>query len=65
MMYIQAESDRLVRAGCFSEVQRLRPDTVLASIPGPHLVLQREPRKAAEAIVRFIHRLPGQRTGAS
>jgi pimeloyl-[acyl-carrier protein] methyl ester esterase len=59
MMYIQAESDRLVRAECFREVQRLRPDTVLTSIPAPHLVLQREPRKAAEAIVRFIHQLPG------
>jgi hypothetical protein len=31
----------------------------LTSIPAPHLVLQREPRKAAEAIVRFIHQLPG------
>lgn len=64
MMYIQAESDRLVRAECFREVQRLRPDTVLASIPGPHLVLQREPEKAAEAIVRFIHQLPSQRPAA-
>ena len=59
VMYIQAESDRLVSATCFREVQRLRPDTVLASIPAPHLVLQREPRKAAEAILRFIDRLSG------
>lgn len=59
MMYIQAEGDRLVRGECFREVQRLRPDTVLASIPAPHLVLQREPQKAAEVIVRFIHQLPG------
>jgi len=59
MMYIQAEADRLVRTECFREVQQLRPDTVLASVPGPHLVFQREPRKAAEAIVRFIRQLPG------
>ena len=59
MMYIQAESDRLVRAASLREVQRLRPDTVLVSIPAPHLVFQREPRKAAEAIARFIHQLPG------
>lgn len=58
LMYIQAEGDRLVRAESFREIQRLRPATVLASIPAPHLVLQREPQKAAEVIVRFIHRLP-------
>lgn len=58
MMYIQAEGDRLVRAECFGEIRRLRPDTVLASIPAPHLVFQREPQKAAEVIVRFIHQLP-------
>ena len=59
VMYIQAESDRLVRQKCFTEIQRLRPDAVLASVPGPHLVFQREPRKSAEVIVRFIHQLAG------
>jgi pimeloyl-[acyl-carrier protein] methyl ester esterase len=59
MMYIQAEGDRLVRAECFREIRRLRPNTVLASIAAPHLVLQREPQKAAEVILRFIHQLPG------
>jgi pimeloyl-[acyl-carrier protein] methyl ester esterase len=59
MMYIQADGDRLVRAGYFSEIQRLRPDTMLASIAAPHLVFQREPRKSAEAIICFIEQLPG------
>lgn len=59
VLYIRAEGDHLVRAECFTEIQRLRPDTMLASIPAPHLVFQREPRKAAEAIMRFIHQLPG------
>jgi len=59
LMYIQAESDRLVRAESLREIQRLRPDTVLALIPAPHLVLQREPQKAAEIIVRFIRQLAG------
>jgi len=54
MMYIQAQEDRLVPARCFSEIQRLRPDTVLASISAPHLVFQREPQKGAETIMRFI-----------
>lgn len=57
LMYIQAEGDRLVGTRCLREVQRLRPDTVLVSIPAPHLLFQREPRKAAEAIVSFIRQL--------
>jgi pimeloyl-ACP methyl ester carboxylesterase len=59
MMYIQAEGDRVVRQECLRQIQRLRPDTGLASVPAPHLVFQREPRKAAEAIVRFIDQLRG------
>ena len=59
IMYIQGESDRLVRAPCFQEIQRLRPDTILASIPAPHLVLQREPEKAAAVVGEFDDRLPG------
>lgn len=59
MMYVQAETDRLVRETAFREIQRLRPDTVLVSIPGPHLVAQREPKKVAEAIVGFGYQLPG------
>ena len=58
MMYIQAEDDHLVRAECFIEIQRLRPNTILASIPGPHLVLQCEPQKAAEVLMQFLQQLP-------
>ncbi len=55
LMYIQAGLDRLVPAECFAEIQRARPDVELVSIPGAsHLVLQREPRKCADAIVTFI-----------
>jgi len=43
MMYIQAECDRVVRSQCFRQIQLLRPDIVLARIPAPHLMLQREP----------------------
>ncbi|MFI5073242.1 MAG: alpha/beta fold hydrolase [Terriglobales bacterium] len=57
IMYIQGENDRLVQAECFQEIQGLRPDTVLASISAPHLVLQREPQKAAAVISKFIDSL--------
>jgi pimeloyl-ACP methyl ester carboxylesterase len=58
LMYIQAECDRLVPKESFREIQRIRPDTALVSIPGaPHLVLQREPRRSSEAILKFIANL--------
>jgi len=61
LMYIQAERDRLVPSKCFREIQRIRPDTLLVSVLGaPHLVLQREPRKCAEAVVQFIQGLPNK-----
>ena len=62
-LYLQAEEDRLVRKSCFEEIQRLKPDTILASIPAPHFVLQREPRKAADLIVHFLEGLPSRGAG--
>jgi pimeloyl-[acyl-carrier protein] methyl ester esterase len=60
VMYIQGERDCLVRAGSFKEIQQIRPDTILVSIPtAPHLVFQRQPRKAAEVILRFTDQIPG------
>jgi pimeloyl-ACP methyl ester carboxylesterase len=58
-LYLQAEQDRLVKNSSFEEIQRLKPDTALASIPAPHFVLQREPRKAADLIAHFVEGLPG------
>jgi pimeloyl-ACP methyl ester carboxylesterase len=55
LFYIQAECDRLVPPESFEEIQRIRPDAELVKIPdAPHLVLQREPRKCAEAVARFV-----------
>jgi hypothetical protein len=34
----------------------IRPDISFAAIPAPHLLLQREPQKAAHLIVDFIQR---------
>jgi len=60
LMYIQAEADRLVSKKCFREIQRILPDAELVTISGaPHLVLQREPKRCAEAIVRFIREQAG------
>lgn len=59
LMFIRPEHDRLIRQNCVRELQQIRPDAAWTSIAGPHLVLQREPRKSAEAIVRFLSSLEG------
>ena len=57
-LYLQAEQDRLVRKSSFVDIQQLKRDTVFASIPAPHFLLQREPRKAADLIAHFVEGLP-------
>ena len=56
-LYLQAKHDRLVKERCFEEIQRLKQDTILASISAPHFVLQREPHKAVDLIVHFVQGL--------
>jgi hypothetical protein len=53
-LYVEATYDRLLSFSCKDEFSQLRPDTVLRSIPAPHLLLQREPQKAATVIMAFI-----------
>lgn len=53
-LYIQAQNDRLIGPGSLSEILALKPDIVVEQIPGPHLLFQREPIKAAAAIERFV-----------
>ncbi len=54
MLYIQASHDRLVNPRSLNEIRRSKPDVQFASVRGPHLILQREPRKCAEIIATFV-----------
>jgi pimeloyl-[acyl-carrier protein] methyl ester esterase len=54
LLYLQAANDRLVEKRCLKEIQRLHPATISVSIRAPHLLLQREPGLAAQAIAQFI-----------
>lgn len=54
ILYIRAEQDRLVSASCVEELRQIRPEMSVAVLAGPHLLLQRRPQRAAEAIVGFI-----------
>lgn len=55
LLYLQASEDRLVGKECLDEIKRLRPETISIPIRAPHLLLQREPRVAARAIIQFLN----------
>ena len=54
LLYLQAAQDRLVEHECLDEIKRLHPETISISVPAPHLLLQRQPRLAAQAITQFL-----------
>jgi pimeloyl-[acyl-carrier protein] methyl ester esterase len=54
LLYLQASEDRLVGRECLDEIKRLHPETISLSVRAPHLLLQREPRAAAKAIIHFL-----------
>jgi pimeloyl-ACP methyl ester carboxylesterase len=53
ILYIRAEQDRLVSAWCVEELRRIKPQMIEVALEGPHLLLQRQPQRAAEALIRF------------
>jgi pimeloyl-ACP methyl ester carboxylesterase len=58
VLYIQATEDKLVPPRCLREIQAISPQTKVIQLNGPHLILQREPRQAAEAVAAFIRTIP-------
>ena len=58
ILYLQASQDRLVPASSHDEIRQISPQMEILFIAGPHLLIQREPRMTAEAVARFVGRLP-------
>jgi pimeloyl-ACP methyl ester carboxylesterase len=54
---IQALQDHLVSEASLAEMRAIKPQIKVARIEGPHLILQREPQKAAEIVTSFIQQL--------
>jgi pimeloyl-[acyl-carrier protein] methyl ester esterase len=57
VLCLTAKRDRLVGPACSREILQGSREGHLFEIDGPHLILQREPRRCAEAIAEFIHDL--------
>lgn len=53
VLYLRGTRDRLVRDRSLATVKAVRPDTEVALLPGPHLVLQVLPQESWTAISHF------------
>jgi len=53
MLFIQPKQDRLVGLDRLEEMKEIKPSAEVEIVPGPHLLLQREPEIAAEVVARF------------
>jgi pimeloyl-[acyl-carrier protein] methyl ester esterase len=53
MLFIKPKQDRLVGLDRLEEMKEIKPSAEVEIVPGPHLLLQREPEIAAEVVARF------------
>ena len=53
VLFIQPKQDRLVGLDRLEEMKEIKPSAEVEIVPGPHLLLQREPEIAAEVVARF------------
>jgi pimeloyl-ACP methyl ester carboxylesterase len=58
MLHMQGANDVLVKSRCFEEMRAFQPNIHLVTIPAPHLVLQSQPSKSAEIILKFCSSIP-------
>jgi pimeloyl-ACP methyl ester carboxylesterase len=54
IFYLRGQQDRLVGERAVQSLIQLRPGLQLQRIDGPHLLLQREPARCAEALTRML-----------
>jgi pimeloyl-ACP methyl ester carboxylesterase len=57
IMYIRAAQDNLLAKSCLNDFRRIRPDIFFEQVEGPHLLLQREPHRVADLVLKFIQRV--------
>lgn len=54
ILYLSGTEDRLIGDRGLKQFQRVRPETKVAKIRGPHLILQARPSEAALAVAQFM-----------
>lgn len=54
MLYLVAKQDKLVKKRSMREMKAIKPGMEVTEIDGPHLLLQRQPKRCAQVIEGFI-----------
>jgi pimeloyl-ACP methyl ester carboxylesterase len=57
MLCVSGTEEHLLASSCLKEMKRIKPEMFIAEIAGPHMLLQREPKKAAEIVSTFMDNL--------
>jgi pimeloyl-[acyl-carrier protein] methyl ester esterase len=57
VLYLHATRDRLIGGSGLKEILRIKSDVMVERVDGPHLLLQKEPKKCAEIIARFVEQI--------
>jgi pimeloyl-[acyl-carrier protein] methyl ester esterase len=57
MLYLRAADDRLIPESCLDAILEIKAKTEVVSVPGPHLLLQREPKRTADVVTNFLLQL--------
>lgn len=57
LLLVAPRHDRLIRTDVSDEVRALRPDAEIASLAGPHMILQRAPHASLAAIEEWLGRV--------
>jgi len=57
VLYLQAREDRLVGSSCVDVLKRIHANIRVEILNGPHLLLQRQPLEAAQAVASFLQRI--------
>lgn len=57
ILYLAGRQDRLIGDRGWKEIAKLRDDVMIAPIDAPHFLLQREPAKAIEEILKFLEKV--------
>jgi pimeloyl-ACP methyl ester carboxylesterase len=57
ILYLLAKQDKIVPPWCLEEILRIKPDVNVVAIDAPHLLIQREPQKAAVAVTELLSKL--------
>jgi pimeloyl-[acyl-carrier protein] methyl ester esterase len=57
ILCISGTEEHLLADSCLKEMRVIKPEMLVVQVPGPHMLLQREPRNVANIVSAFIAKL--------